>query len=115
MRYVAGYMSKTDQTAPGQEVGRYWGVHNRKELPAAMASPLAFTVHGWHAVRRTARRFMLATRKQSARQARARGRPAPWPRLRNNAGLSLICHADHWLDKLPGIVAGAIWWQLNRA
>lgn len=111
MRYVAGYMSKDDQTAPGQNVGRYWGAHNRAAIPTAAAVVVPVDPVGYQALRRTARRFMLSKRKETVRNARAAGRRMRWPRLRNNQSLALLCDVDVWLAKLPAIVACALWWR----
>lgn len=34
--YLVKYLSKEDQTRPGNFTGRYWGVHNKAALPMAM-------------------------------------------------------------------------------
>ena len=37
INYLAKYLSKDDQTRPGNFTGRYWGIHNKAALP--MATP----------------------------------------------------------------------------
>ena len=43
MAYVASYISKQDQTLPGNFTGRYWGILNRAHLPTVPATTYEVT------------------------------------------------------------------------
>jgi hypothetical protein len=43
MAYVTSYISKDDQTLPGNFTGRYWGILNRAHLPVAPATTYEVT------------------------------------------------------------------------
>ncbi|MBV9937977.1 MAG: hypothetical protein JO150_05695 [Acidobacteriaceae bacterium] len=107
MRYVAGYMSKEDQTAPGHKVGRYWGAANREAIPVGQEQEQELSARGYRAVLRTARRWQMAQRRESFLRARAAGRKPQRPRLRNNQSMALICDAEQWLSRIPDIVKNA--------
>jgi hypothetical protein len=60
MRYVSGYVSKSDQTKPGCKVGRYWGIVGRVNIPWAKEQVIELSSDQAKLVRRTARRYMRA-------------------------------------------------------
>lgn len=109
MNYVAGYVSKEDQSLPGQKVGRYWGCHNRAVLPMKEAEETPMERDDYIAVRRMARRFTHANRMVAFHRARAAGRKMPKPRQRNNMSVAMICDADQWKRRIPAIIENRRW------
>jgi hypothetical protein len=65
IRYVSGYASKTDQTRPGQKVGRYWGVVGRNQIPWGKAETVGLNEAQSKIVIRTMRRYIRAVNRQS--------------------------------------------------
>ena len=65
VRYVSGYASKTDQTRPGDKVGRYWGIVGRAKIPWGTAERIPLSRAQSKIVLRTMRRFMQAVNRQS--------------------------------------------------
>jgi hypothetical protein len=122
MSYCSGYASKTDQTRPGEEFGRYWGVVGRERLPKGERQVLELEPVVAIQVERTARRFIKAMNrkrrlrvigtvlKQSWGQAanllqqqsagrllEYHGRKLPRKnRVRNSPTLNVFCDADQW-------------------
>jgi hypothetical protein len=60
IRYVSGYVSKSDQTKPGCKVGRYWGLVGRTNIRWAKEKVITVSSTQGKVVRRTARRYMEA-------------------------------------------------------
>jgi hypothetical protein len=56
MSYLAKYLSKGDQTMPGNFTGRYWGKHNEKDLPLAEITETEVSAEQANRIRRVARR-----------------------------------------------------------
>jgi len=63
LRYVAGYVSDSDQSHPGEKVGRYWGIVGRSNIPWAQVEIMELTVSEAKLVRRIARRYMKAVNR----------------------------------------------------
>ncbi len=123
MRYCAGYLSDTDQTRPGQSVGRYWGVVGREKIPYGKPVEVELSDDEYQLILRTARRWMRSCNRVrrikhaekfaphmtndylSGRYRRLR-KGAPFMncfkftprkmRLNNNRNLNLFCNADQW-------------------
>ena len=104
--YVAGYVSKQDQTLEGEEVGRYWGKFGVENLPMCEAEQVEATPEGVKALTRTARRFMLARRKEAWRKQVARAGVCKKPPQRSVGSFTLICDVEQWLRNVPRIIAG---------
>jgi hypothetical protein len=64
MRYVGPYISDADQSRPGWEVGRYWGVVCRSNIPYAIAPQVTLSPAESLRVWRTARRYQRAINRQ---------------------------------------------------
>lgn len=58
LNYFAKYLSKGDQTRPGNFTGRYWGKLNPEKLPSAKAHPLELSEKRAFQLRRIARKKM---------------------------------------------------------
>jgi hypothetical protein len=54
--YLAKYISKGDQTRPGNFTGRYWGVHNKAALPTATPKEIELPRKEANMLRRIARK-----------------------------------------------------------
>jgi hypothetical protein len=54
--YLAKYLSKGDQTRPGNFTGRYWGVHNKAALPMAIPKEIEVPCSVANKLRRIARK-----------------------------------------------------------
>jgi hypothetical protein len=65
IRYVSGYASKTDQTRPGEKVGRYWGVVGRNKIPWGKVETVNLDQEQSKIVVRTMRRYIQAVNRQS--------------------------------------------------
>ncbi len=130
MAYCAGYTSKSDQTLPGQQVGRYWGVVGRENIPYGVPECVDLTPREIVFIRRIARRRMQASnrvrrinhakklwpdvindylsgvyrqlRKENPRLNVFKHRPKK-RRLRNNKSLNLFCDANFWNYVLPAL------------
>jgi hypothetical protein len=76
IRYVSGYASKLDQTRPGCNVGRYWGIVGRANIPWAKENVIELSVAEGKLVRRTTRRYIQAMNQQR----RIRHLEKFWPR-----------------------------------
>jgi hypothetical protein len=125
LSYVGGYQSKDDQSLPGFEVGRYWGVYGRSNIPYAQAGVLELEEREGVIVRRIARGFMRSQNRQRRLRAldqqglshtlfftggiralrkkvpdAAAFKIPPKIRLRNNDSISLFCDADFWAAAL---------------
>ena len=112
--YVAGYASKHDQTLSGVAVGRYWGKHNAKCLPVCELEhfnlgPVAMVI-----LERVMRKADHSRRMVQWHRARARGATGPKPRPRRAGSFTLICDVGQWVEKLPGIIDGKLWWTAQR-
>ena len=124
LRYVTGYQCRTDQTLPGQKVGRYWGIVGRSNVPYATPAVSTLTEGKSLLVWRTARRFMKSINRERRVKAMAavcfnpretllsgEGRRirkmAPhlraWKhfpkklRLNNTDNINLFCNATFWM------------------
>jgi hypothetical protein len=64
IRYVSGYASKTDQTRPGQKVGRYWGVVAKQNIPWGVPETVVLDEQQSMMTLRTCRRFIIALNRQ---------------------------------------------------
>jgi hypothetical protein len=64
IRYVSSYASKTDQTLPGEKVGRYWGVVGRKNIPWGELETIELDRQQSKIVLRTCRRFIMAVNRE---------------------------------------------------
>lgn len=60
MSYLGGYVSKADQTRPGECFGRYWGIVGRQNLPFCESRSMELDPKVGVKVNRTARRFIAA-------------------------------------------------------
>ena len=114
MNYVAGYVSKEDQSLPGQKVGRYWGCHNRSKLPIAEVEQKPMERGDYIALRRMARRFQRSVRMAAFHKARQAGRKMRKPRQRNNMSVALVCDASQWKARMPEIFANRQWWITQK-
>jgi hypothetical protein len=65
MSYAVGYASKSNQTLPGQCVGRYWGVCGRERLPVGEFIQFEIPLRADQAIKRTIRRFQSAMKRKS--------------------------------------------------
>jgi hypothetical protein len=65
IRYVSGYTSKTDQTRPGEKVGRYWGVVGSSRIPWGEPEIIHLDEAQTRQFVRTARRYLRAVNRQS--------------------------------------------------
>ena len=72
IRYVSGYASKTDQTLPGQKVGRYWGVAGKNNIPWGDSETIELDRQQSKTVLRTCRRFIVAVNRQQRIKQAAR-------------------------------------------
>jgi hypothetical protein len=132
MRYVGPYVSDDDQSRPGWEVGRYWGVVGRRNIPYAVAPQVTLTPRESLLLWRTARRYQRATNRQRRLgrflktgfdsrwffdgQGRASRKLASqmkcWkqiPRklhLKANDNINLFCDARQWAIALERLVSG---------
>lgn len=131
LRYVSGYQCQTDQTLPGQKVGRYWGIVARCNVPYAKAETVALTDKESLLVWRIARRFMKSVNRERRIKAMAPvcadpretllsgdGRRirkmAPhlraWKhfpkklRLKNNDNMNLFCDATFWMGAIQRLL-----------
>lgn len=132
LRYVASYVSESDQSHPGETVGRYWGIVGRKNIPWAQVKTMELTVNEAHLVRRIARRYMQAMNRErrirhlgkflpnasemmlsgKARQLRKEHprlnafeyRPKKL-RLKNNGNVNLFCNASFWVSAIRRMLA----------
>jgi hypothetical protein len=130
IRYVGGYASKTDQTLVGKNVGRYWGVVGKENIPWGPAEVIELDEQQAKVVLRTFRRFIKAINREQrikrvARQVglkpaelvstgawfdgylkwgkrfRASGRRMPQKlRLRNLRSLNIFLDADFWKERI---------------
>ncbi len=64
IRYVSGYASKSDQTRPGERVGRYWGILGRDQIPWGGEEQIVLDQSEAIIVMRTIRRFMMAGNRE---------------------------------------------------
>jgi hypothetical protein len=135
MRYCAGYTSKLDQTLPGQNVGRYWGIVGRENIPYGKPESVTLTPGEAILMRRTARRQIQA----SNRIRRIKHAEKLWPnmtndylsgryrqarkecphmnpfkrrpkklRLRNNKSVNLFCDASFWRRAIEALCELAV-------
>ena len=133
MRYVSGYVSKSDQTKPGCRVGRYWGVVGRANIPWAKQNVIELSSAQAKLVRRTARRYMYAMNRVRRIRGLERLLPrrtcAPFMlngdlrrfrkrcpdakifeqlprklRLKNNRNVNLFCDAVFWEQGLARLL-----------
>ncbi len=86
MAYVTSYISKDDQTLPGNFTGRYWGVVNREHLPFAEATE--YEVSDAAAVKINRWKRTLSRKYQEA------SRWKKWAALRKKA-----CPKHHWMTR----------------
>ena len=137
IRYVSGYASKTDQTRPGESVGRYWGVVGRERIPWGEPQRISLNSREAACVRRAIRRH-IASVNRSSRIRRVgklvcasaaeiissgwfdqpvvnwgkhiRGCGAKMPqklRLRNLRSMNVFLDADFWAASLPRLLMSA--------
>jgi hypothetical protein len=131
MRYVGPYVSDSDQSRPGWEVGRYWGIVARSNIPYAVAPTVQLSPAESLLVWRTARRYQRAlnrerrakivqksgvslsdffdgygrqTRKTS-RQLRVWKELPPKLRLKANDNINLFCDARQWAQALERLIS----------
>lgn len=104
MAYCSGYASKDDQTLPGKYVGRYWGVCVRKNIPWAPIAHVELTHDEAKRIRRTLRRYTLASMREGFLRKLARGIRAKKPRLRNNSNIVAYVDGNFWLARLQQLV-----------
>jgi len=104
MAYCSGYASKDDQTRPGDYVGRYWGACQRKNIPWAKLAHIELTEKQAKVVRRTMRRFTLASLREGFLRRRKLGIRCGKPRLRNNENIVAFLDGDFWLRCLQQLL-----------
>jgi hypothetical protein len=129
IRYVSGYVSKSDQSKPGFRVGRYWGIVNRTKVPWAKEVVVDLSSGEGKLVRRIARRYLKAVnRKRRVRHAERwlsaeslfngdvrklrKERPQlnmfehfpPKLRLKNNRNVNVFCDAEFWAAALSQLI-----------
>jgi hypothetical protein len=134
IRYVSGYASKTDQTRPGEKVGRYWGVVGRAKIPWGRPEVISLNEGQSKVVLRTMRRFIQAVNRQArirrvaklirltpteltgcgwferwpvnwAKHLRASGSKMPARlRLRNLRSMNVFLDGDFWAQRLPKLL-----------
>ena len=133
MRYVSGYVSKSDQTKSGCKVGRYWGIVGRANIPWAKENVIELSLAQAKLVRRTARRYMQAMNR--VRRIRRLERLLPSQmcaafmlngdlrrfrkrcpdarifqqlprklRLKNNRNVNVFCNAAFWDQQLAPLL-----------
>ncbi|MGH8093981.1 MAG: rolling circle replication-associated protein [Chthoniobacterales bacterium] len=137
IRYVSGYASKTDQTRPGEKVGRYWGVVGRDRIPWGQPASITLDKQQSKVVLRTVRRFMISVNRESrinrtarlvgldpnqvsaygwfqrerfhyGKHLRGAGRKLPPKlRLRNLRSMNVFLDADFWMAKLQAVFGPA--------
>ena len=97
MFYASKYVCKLDTDA-AESSGRFWGLHNVKEIPWAKA--VKVPLDGPQAVRmmRIARRYIWTQQRQ-----REHPRKIRW---RANCGMAFFCDASWWLQRLPALGGG---------
>jgi len=96
MYYASKYVCKLD-TESADGCGRFWGIHNRTEIPWAEIERVP--VDGKQALRlmRIARRYIWTQQRQREHPKKIR-----W---RGGCGMSFFCDATAWLERLPGITS----------
>lgn len=97
MYYASKYVCKLD-TESAEGAGRFWGIHNRTEIP--WAEVVRVPVDEQQAVRlkRVAQRYIWAQQRQRERPKKHR-----W---RGGCGMSFFCDASAWLKQLPALAGG---------
>lgn len=104
MAYCSGYASKDDQTKPGEYVGRYWGACQRENIPWAKLVHVEVTEKQAKGVRRTMRRFTLASLREGFLRRRKLGIKGPKPRIRNNDNIVAFLDGSFWLKRLAKLL-----------
>jgi len=91
IRYVSGYPSKGDQTLPGQNVGRYWGVVGRSNIPWGQPETLELNSMQAKFVMRTCRRYIIAVNRETRiRIAAKQLKLKPWELTYSAAGSAAV-------------------------
>lgn len=86
MAYVTSYISKEDQTLPGNFTGRYWGIINREHLPVVEATEYEVSDKGAVRINRWVRTLTRKYQEQS--------RWKTWAKLR-----SKLHRNSHWISR----------------
>jgi hypothetical protein len=97
MYYASKYVCKLD-TESAEGAGRFWGIHNRTEIP--WAEVVRVPVNEAQAVRlkRVAQRYIWSQQRQREHPKKHR-----W---RGGCGMSFFCDASGWLKQLPALSCG---------
>jgi hypothetical protein len=133
-RYVSGYASKSDQTKPGEKVGRYWGVVGNDRIPWGTPEVIPLDRAQSKVVLRIMRRYLQSVNRQSrikrvakmvrgtsseliswgwfeqrpihwGKQLRAGGKKMPSKlRLRNLRSMNIFLDADFWIEKVSRLI-----------
>jgi hypothetical protein len=87
--YISKYMCKDDEAVieTGQGRGRFWGVINAKKIPWVEPVEIELTRDEVNNLFRSMRRFMRMGRRHKMQLP----------------GLTMICDADFWFDRLEGL------------
>ena len=135
IRYVSGYAAKTDQTRPGEKVGRYWGVVGRERIAWGRPEVVSLNQQQSKVVLRTIRRYMRVVNRETRIKRVAKmvgatpseliswgwfnGRPIHWGkhlrscglrmpqklRLRNLQSVNVFLNVDFWFEKILRLIA----------
>ena len=97
MYYASKYVCKLD-TESAEGAGRFWGIHNRSVIPWAEVVQVPVDEKQAIRLKRVARRYIEAGRRQ-----REGARKLRW---RSGCGMSLFCDASWWLQRLPSLAGG---------
>jgi len=97
MFYASKYVCKLDTDA-AESSGRFWGLHNVKEIPWAEAVEVPLDSQQAVRVMRIARRYIWTQQRQ-----REHPHKIHW---RGNCGMTYFCDASWWLQRLPALAAG---------
>jgi hypothetical protein len=97
--YTAKYMAKDQLPEAVRDThnGRWWGAFNRAKLPSVKPRELPLEKHEAQFLLRTVRRYV--SRLKQDKNGRFRRR-----RTRASTGIVLICDANVWAHKVPGLL-----------
>lgn len=97
MYYASKYVCKLD-TESAEGSGRFWGIHNRTEIPWAEVDRVAVDEKQALRLMRIARRYIWTQQRQREHPKKIR-----W---RGGCGMSFFCDAAVWMERLPAIMCG---------
>ncbi len=97
MFYASKYVCKLD-TESTEGCGRFWGIHNREEIPWAKVERVPLNGKQALQLMRIARRYIWTQQRQREHPKKIR-----W---RAGCGMSFFCDATAWLERLPAIASG---------